>query len=232
MPPKPPAGRWPLSLSTATRAGAEMMQNRCRWCGDRPPRCTRDRNAACSPTGAPGRSGHVSRRAAVRPARARRPGWWSCRNRCNCHPVYRVNRIRAASAPPTAVPVRRGAGPRAVRQRPRSRTARARFRHPGAGARSPPPEPPGRTRSRGRHGQSPVSVVTPIEPARGPAGDLVPVSGHPPFQPGVTRVLLRGRPYPGPVRAPVSADADQVLWGSRTRPPALTLASMRPARIR
>ena len=77
-------------------------------------------------------------------------------------------------------------------------------------ARSPPPEPPGRTTSRGRHEQSAVIVVTPIEPARGPADDLVPVSGHPPFQPGVTRVLLRGRPYAGPVRAPVSADADQV----------------------
>ena len=64
--------------------------------------------------------------------------------------------------------------------------------------------------SRGRHEQSAVIVVRPIEPARGPADDLVPVPGHPPFQPGVTRVLLRGRPYAGPVRAPVSADADQV----------------------
>src|SRR5439155_11843782 len=64
---------------------------------------------------------------------------------------------------------------------------------------------PGRTTSRGRHEQSAI-----IEPARGPADDLVPVSGHPQFQPGVTRVLLRGRPYAGPVRAPVSADADQV----------------------
>ena len=36
------------------------------------------------------------------------------------------------------------------------------------------------------------------------------MSGHPPFQPGVTRVLLRGWPYAGPVRALVSADADQV----------------------
>jgi hypothetical protein len=67
-----------------------------------------------------------------------------------------------------------------------------------------------RPTSRGRHEQSAVSAVTPIEPARGPADDLVPVSGHPQFQPGVTWVLLRGWPYAGPVRAPVSADADQV----------------------
>jgi len=76
-------------------------------------------------------------------------------------------------------------------------------------ARSPPPEPRGEPRRR-RHEQSGVIVVTPIEPARGPADDLVPVTGHPQRQPGVTRVLLRGRPYAGPVRAPVSADADQV----------------------
>src|SRR4029077_4537785 len=61
-----------------------------------------------------------------------------------------------------------------------------------------------------RHEQSTVSVVTPIDPVRGPADELVPVTGHPPLQPGVTRVLLRGRPDTGPVRAPVSADADQV----------------------
>ena len=36
------------------------------------------------------------------------------------------------------------------------------------------------------------------------------MGGHPPFQPAMTRVLLRGRPEAGPVRAPVSADADQV----------------------
>jgi hypothetical protein len=105
--------------------------------------------------------------------------------------------------------VRRGAGPRAVRQRPRSRTARARFRHPGQGTLAASGASR-RTTSRGRHEQSAVIVVTPIEPARGPADDLVPVTGHPPFQPGVTRVLLRGRPDAGPVRAPVSADADQV----------------------
>src|SRR5690242_10904999 len=50
---------------------------------------------------------------------------------------------QAASAPPTAVPVRWGAGPRAIRQRPHWRTARARFRHPGVMARSPPRESPG-----------------------------------------------------------------------------------------
>ena len=115
---------------------------------------------------------------------------------------------QAASAP-AAVPVRRGAGLRAVRPRPRSRTARARFRHPGRGTLAASGAR-GRTTSRGRHQQSAVSVITPIEPARGPADDLVPVSGHPPFQPGVTRVLLRSWPYAGPVRALVSADADQV----------------------
>ena len=108
-----------------------------------------------------------------------------------------------------------GAGPtghRAAGGPPAARHAdRARALPPSRGAaRSPPPEPPGRTTSRGRHEQSAVSVVTPVEPARGPADDLVPVSGHPPFRPGVTRVLLRGRPDAGPVRAPVSADADQV----------------------
>ena len=56
---------------------------------------------------------------------------------------------------------------------------------------SPPPEPPGLPASRGRYEQSAVNAVTPIEPARGPADDLVPVSGHPQFQPGVTRILLR-----------------------------------------
>src|SRR5260370_21121075 len=74
-----------------------------------------------------------------------------------------------------------------------------------------------RTTSRGRHEQSAVIVVTPIEPARGPADDLVPVTGHPQFQPGVTRVLLRGRPYAGPVRAPVTADAARVE-GLHARP--------------
>ena len=99
---------------------------------------------------------------------------------------------------------RRGARPWAVRQRPRSRTARARFRHPGRGTLAASGASR-RTTSRGRHEQSAI-----IEPARRPADDLVPVSGHPPFQPGVTRVLFRGRPYAGPVRAPVSADAGQV----------------------
>src|SRR2546429_298495 len=99
---------------------------------------------------------------------------------------------------------RRGARPWAVRQRPRSRTARARFRHPGRGTLAASGASR-RTTSRGRHEQSAI-----IEPARRPADDLVPVSGHPQFQPGVTRVLFRGRPYAGPVRAPVSADADQV----------------------
>ena len=111
---------------------------------------------------------------------------------------------QAASTLPTAVPVRRGARPWAVRQRPRSRIARARFRHPGRGTLAASGASR-RTTSRGRHEQSAI-----IEPARRPADDLVPVSGHPQFQPGVTRVLFRGRPYAGPVRAPVSADAGQV----------------------
>ena len=97
----------------------------------------------------------------------------------------------------------------AGRGRSASGHARARFRHPRRVTLAAS-EASRRTTSRGRHEQSAVSAVTPIEPARGPADDLVPVTGHPPFQPGVTRVLLRGRPYPGPVRAPVSADADQV----------------------
>lgn len=32
----PSRGPWPLSLSTATRAGAGVMQTMCRWCGDLP----------------------------------------------------------------------------------------------------------------------------------------------------------------------------------------------------
>ena len=54
---------------------------------------------------------------------------------------------QAASAP-AAVPVRRGAGPRAVRRRPRSRTARA-LTPSGAEARSPPPAPRGEPRRAG-----------------------------------------------------------------------------------
>jgi hypothetical protein len=100
---------------------------------------------------------------------------------------------QTASAPPAAAPVRRGAGPRAVRRRPRSRTARARFRHPPGRGTPAASGAPGRTTPRGRHEQSAVIVVTPIEPGRGPTDDLVLVSGHPPFQPGVTRVLLRVR---------------------------------------
>ena len=38
----------------------------------------------------------------------------------------------------------------------------------------------------------------------------MPVIGHPQFQPGVAGVVLRGRPHTGPVRTPVSADADQI----------------------
>ena len=47
-------------------------------------------------------------------------------------------------------------------------------------------------------------VLARIEPASRPVDDLVPVSGHPQLQPGVTRVLLRGRPNAGPVRAAVA----------------------------
>jgi hypothetical protein len=39
------------------------------------------RGGSTGSPGARGRSGAGSRRAAVRPARARRPGWWSCRSR-------------------------------------------------------------------------------------------------------------------------------------------------------
>jgi hypothetical protein len=42
------------------------------------------------------------------------------------------------------------------------------------------------------------------------AYDLVPVSGHPQFQPGVTGILLRGRPHAQPVGAAVGAETDQV----------------------
>jgi len=56
--------------------------------------------------------------------------------------------------------------------------------------------------------RSAVIVLAEVELTDGPADDLVPVSGHPEFQSGVTGIVLRGRPHPGPVRAAVSADAD------------------------
>ena len=54
------------------------------------------------------------------------------------------------------------------------------------------------------------AALAPVERARGPVNDLVPVSGHPQLLPGMTGIVRRGRPHAGPVRAPVSADADQV----------------------
>jgi hypothetical protein len=53
-------------------------------------------------------------------------------------------------------------------------------------------------------------VLARVEPARWLADDLVPVNRHPDFEPGVTRILLCGRPHAQPVRAAVGADADQV----------------------
>ena len=84
----------------------------------------------------------------------------------------------------------RGAGPQAVRQATladrKSASAILGLRH----ARRLP-GPPRRTTSRRRPEQSAVIVVTPIEPARGPADDLVPVRGDPPFQP-VEEIELHG----------------------------------------
>ena len=63
------------------------------------------------------------------------------------------------------------------------RAARARFRHPGRGT-LPAAGAPRQTTPRGRHEQSAITVATPIEPARGPADDLVLVTGHPQLQAG------------------------------------------------
>ena len=53
-------------------------------------------------------------------------------------------------------------------------------------------------------------VLARVEPARGLADDLVPVNRHPQFEPGVTGMLLGGRPHGQPVRAAVGADAGHV----------------------
>jgi hypothetical protein len=53
-------------------------------------------------------------------------------------------------------------------------------------------------------------VLARVEPARGLADDLMPVSRHPQFEPGVPGILLVGRPHGQPVRAAVGADAGQV----------------------
>lgn len=39
---------------------------------------------------------------------------------------------------------------------------------------------------------------------------MVPVSGHPELQPGVTGIVLRSRPDAGPARAAIGANADQI----------------------
>lgn len=58
--------------------------------------------------------------------------------------------------------------------------------------------------------QSVVLILAPARPARWFADNLVPGGGHPQFQSGVTRVVLRGRPYAQPVRAFAGAGTDQV----------------------
>jgi len=99
--------------------------------------------------------------------------------------------------PPTAVPVRRGApGRERSAQRPTPRGPRERASAiPGRGT--------PRLRSPGANhvAAGATSSQRLSNQLAGPADDLVPVTGHPPFQPGVTRVLPRGRPYSGPVRA-------------------------------
>ena len=50
----------------------------------------------------------------------------------------------------------------------------------------------------------------PVERARRPADDPVPVDGHPQLEPGMAGILLRSRPHTRPVRAAVGTDADQV----------------------
>ena len=59
------------------------------------------------------------------------------------------------------------------------------------------------------HGSAAL-VLAPVEPAGWIGDDLIPVNGHPQLQPGVPGILLRRRPHAQPVRAAVSADADQV----------------------
>jgi hypothetical protein len=53
-------------------------------------------------------------------------------------------------------------------------------------------------------------VLARVEPARGLGDDLVSVNRHPQFEPGVTGIVLGGRPHGQPVRAVAGADADQV----------------------
>ena len=55
-----------------------------------------------------------------------------------------------------------------------------------------------------------IIALAAVEFARGPADDLVPVSDHPEFQPGVTGIVLWGRPHAGSVRAAIGADVDQI----------------------
>jgi hypothetical protein len=59
-------------------------------------------------------------------------------------------------------------------------------------------------------GRAAVLVLAPVERARRPADDLVPVHGHPELEPGVPGIVLRGRPDPGPVRAAIGTHADQI----------------------
>src|SRR5271165_1452803 len=69
------------------------------------------------------------------------------------------------------------------------------------------PAPSGGIRPRGR--LRAILVLAPVERARGLADDLVPAGSHPELQLGIARVVFRGRPHAGPVRAAIGAGTDQ-----------------------
>jgi hypothetical protein len=58
-------------------------------------------------------------------------------------------------------------------------------------------------------GRSVVRLLAEIEPARWLVDDPVTGGGHPEFEPGVTGIVLRGRPDPGPVWLAIGVDADE-----------------------
>ena len=96
-----------------------------------------------------------------------------------------------------------------VRGPPAAGPGRPRRKGPARAGNTPARAPGGRDR-RGAKPRLIVLILAPVELTRRPAHDLVSVNGHPELQPGVTGMLLRGRPDAGPAGTPVGADEHQI----------------------